>query len=108
MQLRAHQTAQPAGFYRLLFDDFQGLDTDTLERSAAPWKFLAAATVGMRGLEPSESAYIAFLRREYGFLVPERIENWPQGAPQTQWTRPLGIVSGIVSRRRCRLRRGFG
>jgi mono/diheme cytochrome c family protein len=98
VQLRAYQTAQPAGFYRLLFDDFQGLDTDTLERSAAPWKFLAAATVAMRGLEPSESAYVAFLQREYGFLVPARIVNWPRDAPQIPWRRPLGMVSGTIRR----------
>lgn len=97
-QLPAYADQQPAGFYRFVFDDFQGLDTDTLERSAVPWKFIAAATIGRHGLERSEAAYVEFLRTRYGFLTPKQIANWPQGAPQPEWKRPLGMITGAVKR----------
>jgi mono/diheme cytochrome c family protein len=91
------------GFYRLLFEDFQSLDTDAMQRSAVPWKVLGAGLVRVRqaedpSLPTTEAAMVGLMSQRFGFVVPERVANWPAGSPQPVFERPAGIVSGTVSR----------
>jgi mono/diheme cytochrome c family protein len=97
----------PAGMRRLLFDDFHGLSTDTLRRSAVPWKVLAAALVMAEAKRAPAGAVVPLtedeasriLTERYGFLAPTRIGNWPAGVPAPALgRRPLGLVSGTVAR----------
>ena len=95
----------PPGLYRLAFDDFHGLNTDTMARSALPWKLLAAALVDEErtrdpALPLTEESAVALMSRRYGFLRPTRIANWPSAAPPPPLSphRPLGLVDGTLRR----------
>ena len=92
-------SAAEAGATRFVFDDFQGLSTDTLESSAVPWKVAATVLVLHQrpGEAPTQAALLAQLQR-YGLFVPTSVANWPTaGSPA--FTRPMGLVSGPVGRR---------
>jgi mono/diheme cytochrome c family protein len=95
----------PPGLYRLAFDDFHGLNTDTMARSAVPWKLLAAALVDEERtrnptLPVTEESAAALLSHRFGFLRPGRIANWPSGSPPPPLAphRPLGLVAGMLTR----------
>jgi mono/diheme cytochrome c family protein len=101
--MEAYQTAPAPGFFRLVFDDFQGLNTDTMARSAAPWKVLGVAVVHVEqakdpSLPMTEASLRTVLHRRFGFQTPARIGNWPAEVPQVPLEKPLGIVAGTVSR----------
>lgn len=98
-----YRHSDATGFYRLLFEDFQSLNTDTMRRSAVPWKVLGAGLVRVQqmqdpSLEVNEATFMALLRRRFGFVMPERIANWPGPEPQPELDRPAGIVTGTVRR----------
>ena len=94
----AFQRAEPVGFYRLLFEDFQSLNTDTMQRSAIPWKLLGASLLATRhDGAPSEAALLALYARRYGMATPARVDNWP-GEQRYTFDRPMGIVTGQVER----------
>jgi mono/diheme cytochrome c family protein len=102
-QMPPYEGKPPQGLYRLVFEDFQGLSTETMGRSAVPWKVLAAASLlHARQSDPqlplTEATWVQLMRSRYGFVIPSRIANWPASAPQPQWPRPLGLVSGMVTR----------
>jgi mono/diheme cytochrome c family protein len=99
MAARANSPA--VGFYRFVFDPFQSLSRPAMERSAVPWKVMAAAMLGLeatRGPAPAltEDAYVRLLERRYGFVVPARVANWPAWEHEPAFNRPLGIVSGTL------------
>ena len=99
----AYQSAPEPGFFRMVFDDFQGLNTDTMARSAAPWKLLGAAILHVEHARDSsvpmtEASLAQILHSRFGFQTPRRIGNWPSEVPQPSLSKPLGIVSGVVSR----------
>ncbi len=91
--------AEPAGFYRMLFEDFQSLNTDTMQRSAIPWKLLGAALLATHhDGEPSEAALLDVYARRYGLVTPQRVANWPGGQGDYVFTRPMGVGTGEVKR----------
>lgn len=97
-QLLAHQAEPQPGFYRLLFDDFQGLSTDTLQRSALPYKVVGAALMlHLHTAEPSRAAFHQLLQERYGFVIPETVANVPH-PKQPSFQYPLGLVGGTVQR----------
>ena len=111
--LEARSSALPAdatdvGFQRLMFDDFHGLSTETLSRSAVPWKVLATALLleartREPGLPLSEASAVRLLSQRYGFLVPHRIANWPGPGQEPRLRRPLGLIAGTLENRWPRL-----
>jgi mono/diheme cytochrome c family protein len=94
------QTLRPAemGAAYFVFGDFGGLDTDTLETNAVPWKLVAAALVMERwpGERPTQD-HLHELLSGFGFIYPSRVGNWPLAA-QPEFSLPLGIVGGDVTR----------
>jgi mono/diheme cytochrome c family protein len=101
--MASREAAAPVGFYRFIFDSFHSLSRPAMERSAVPWKVMAAAMLSLEATRAptppaTEAAYAALLERRYGFVVPARIANWPAGDAQPTFTRPLGIVSGTLAR----------
>ena len=94
------QTLPPAemGAAYFVFGDFGGLDTDTLETNAVPWKLVAAALVMERwpGERPTQD-HLHELLSGFGFIYPSRVGNWPLAA-QPELALPLGIVDGDVTR----------
>jgi mono/diheme cytochrome c family protein len=91
-------SADELGIARFVFDDFGGLDTDTLETNALPWKLATTALVLAREPHavPTTQAVQAALS-EFGFIYPESVVNWPL-SEQPRFDRPLGLVSGLISR----------
>jgi mono/diheme cytochrome c family protein len=92
-------TAAETGATRFLFDDFNGLSTDTLEASAVPWKVAATVLVlhNHPDQPPTQEALRSQLQR-YGLFVPTAVANWPT-TDSPDFTRPMGLVSGPVERR---------
>jgi mono/diheme cytochrome c family protein len=101
---RRPDAAVPTGLYRMVFDDFNSLNTDTLERSSIAYKVMVAALLldarrhGEPRLPLTERAFADLATRRYGFLQPRRIANWPRGAAQPRLTRPLGLVTGTIQK----------
>lgn len=94
------------GQARFVFDDFGGLNTDTLETHALPWKLVAAALM-MDRAEKGEAITPEALNEVltgFGFIVPDSIGNWKGPFPSPKFTRPIGIVAGDVTRRIPRIR----
>lgn len=83
--------------------DFGALNTDTLETHAVPWRLAATALVmrdvALNGGEISVARIRPIMTR-FGFLYPETIGNWPEGAPQPTHAleTPHGLSLGIVGR----------
>jgi mono/diheme cytochrome c family protein len=100
----ARRTAPPSadlGQARLMFDDFGTLDTYALETVAAPWKLYSTAlllsTAPRLGL-PIEHASLRPVLEHFGFLFPESIGNWDEGAgaPPRFTEAPLGMTRGMI------------
>lgn len=79
------------------FGDWGALSTDTLQTSAVPWK-LANAALALQATdgdaEAAGQADLAAIWREFGFLTPDVIGNWPDGLPQPDMPVPLGQNHG--------------
>jgi mono/diheme cytochrome c family protein len=104
--MAAHEASSAVGFHRFVFDSFHSLSRPAMERSAVPWKVLAAAMLvddAERRHAPTgpwtEDDFGRLLERRHGFIVPARVANWPAGEAQPTFKRPLGIVSGTLARR---------
>jgi len=91
------------GYERLLFDDFGSLNTDSLKRSAVPWKLAGVALLTReraRGtqVELSESAFVDLLERRYGFLSRATLMNVPPSVTLSTLQGPIGLIRGTVKR----------
>jgi mono/diheme cytochrome c family protein len=97
----APRTVLERGAARFAFDDFNSLNTDTLETNALPWKWVVASMLTLHPQwvngTPDEDDYLAALEREYGFVRPTNVANWPM-TPSPTFARNLGIVAGNVER----------
>lgn len=99
-QMLDHSRSEHVGFYRLAHEDFQGLNTDTMQRSALPWKVVGAALLLHHKIpqgEWSRARVNMLLQERYGFYNPASVANSPGGAPM-RLEYPLGIVAGTVAR----------
>ena len=86
---------------RFLFDDLGGLNTDTLQTNAMPWKVVATALVmenAAREGTPVSAQVLPGLFQRYGWITPKGIDNWPTATPPAL-DKPVGIVSGYIDKR---------
>lgn len=96
-------TPEQRGALYFTFGDFGGLNTDTLETHAVPWRLAAAALVlrevNQNGGEVAPARIRPIMTR-FGFLYPDTIGNWPEGlaAPQAALEAPQGLSLGVVRR----------
>ena len=89
------------GMSRFLFDDLGGLNTDTLQTNAMPWKVIATALLmenAAREGTPISADMLSIIFQRYGWITPKEIDNWP-GSKQPELDKPVGIVSGYIDRR---------
>ncbi|MFQ5962519.1 MAG: hypothetical protein ACE5MG_14100 [Candidatus Methylomirabilales bacterium] len=96
-----HARGTDIGMIRFAFDDLGSLNTDTLRTTAIPWKVAAAALVldhSARHRMPIESETLRALLSSFGFTTPSSIENWGPATPPPTFEKPLGIITGRVSR----------
>jgi len=86
------------GAVRFVFDDFGGLDTDTLKTNAVPWKLVSTALVLRRWPDlPPSREHLREVLQGYGFIFPHSLKNWPLGQVP-QFDLPLGLVNGQIRR----------
>jgi hypothetical protein len=85
-----------AGLPRFLLGDFGGVTKATLETNALPYKVVATALLlreeRRRGVHLGRSDLPA-IYRQFGFLTPERIGNWPASVAPPHFDRPIGTVT---------------
>jgi hypothetical protein len=85
-----------AGLPRFVLGDFGGVTKATLETNALPYKVVATALLlreeRMRGVRLGRSD-LPDIYRQFGFLTPERVANWPAGVAPPHFERPVGTVS---------------
>ncbi len=89
-----------AGRMRFLFDDLNGLSTQTLQTNAFPWKVVTTAFLLERQshpLTPADLDGLGAVFQEFGFITPAGIANWPAGQPAPHFARPMGITAGTIS-----------
>jgi len=109
-QIVAIEKAKPdprnLGAARFAFDDLGGLNTDTLQTNAYPWKVVMTAMAmdyAARNQVPLGPDVIEPMLRQYGWIMPKGVDNWP-GQAQPAFDKPVGIVSGYLSRKLPRIR----
>jgi len=91
-----------AGRARFLFDDLNGLSTQTLNTNAFPWKVVTTALLlerTGRAPVPEDLAKLPAIFAEFGFLTPTDVANWPAGEPQPRFRHPMGLTTGTVRSR---------
>lgn len=94
-------SADPAveGLPRFVFGDFAGVSRATLETNALPYKVVATALLlreeRVRAVRLGR-ADLPAVYRQFGFVTPERIANWPATLAQPRFDRPLGMIAGDV------------
>jgi hypothetical protein len=90
---------QEAGLPRFVLADFGGVTRATLETNALPYKVVATALImreeRVRGTTLGR-ADLPDVYRQFGFLTPSRIANWPATVPPPHFDRPVGMVSAVV------------
>jgi len=94
-------TPEQLGAVYFTLGDFSALSSEALEVSASPWK-LATALLALRhaggqldGVTPEA---VAAIFRNYGFVTPTHIANWPSGLPSPVLSAPLGQTIGFADR----------
>lgn len=81
--------------------DFGALDTDALETHATPWRLAGTALVRAEAKKtgaPVSPGTLRAVMTRFGFLYPETIANWPQGAAPAARDAPLGLNTGVIRR----------
>lgn len=88
--------APEAGLPRFVTSDFGGVTKATLETNALPYKVVATALLlreeHARGVRLGR-ADLPAIYRQFGFITPARVANWPSSVPQPHFARPIGTVS---------------
>jgi hypothetical protein len=88
-----------SGIAAFVLGDFGGVTRATLETNALPYKVVATALLlreeRVRATQLGR-ADLPDIYRQFGFVSPERIANWPASLPQPRFERPLGMVRGEV------------
>jgi hypothetical protein len=78
-----------------VFGEFGGVSRATLETSALPYKVVATALIIREERTRTTRlgrADIPSVYRQFGFLYPARIANWPPNVPAPRFERPIGTV----------------
>jgi hypothetical protein len=88
-----------SGLPAFVLEHFGGVSRATLETNALPYKVAATALV-MREERATgrrlATVDLPRLYRQFGFLYPARIGNWPSPVPQPVFTRPVGTVGDVL------------
>lgn len=99
--LKQYQLAHPNHAHspqiQMLFNDFKGLSTETLTTNAIPLKIAVTALVMKRHKEKGSELHRRVFNealKEYGFIIPEKIENLEEGTPAPDFKYPLGLIRG--------------
>src|SRR5690606_37275342 len=91
--------AMERGAMQFAFGDYGGLNSDAMDTVAVPWKLTAAALVLHQSPDDISPDALKRIMRDYGFFYPERIENWPQGAPTPPMPEvAMGLILGTGTR----------
>lgn len=89
------------GIVTFALGDWDALGSATLRTSASPWK-IANAAMALRqaggDVALAGRTDIAALYRQFGFLTPQSIGNWPEGLPQPALHSPVGQNVGFGGR----------
>lgn len=101
--LAAYQARYPEHAHdpqiQFILNDFKGLSSKTLETNAIPLKLAVSAVVMKRNEDQqspiSRRTYNQVLG-EYGFIMPDRIDNLQPGVPMPKLEYPLGVVRGTL------------
>lgn len=87
------------GLPAFVLEHFGGVSRATLETNALPYKVAATALVIREERKTGQrltTADLPRLYRQFGFLYPARIGNWPTSLPQPVFTRPVGTVGEML------------
>ena len=88
-----------AGLPRFVLEGFGGVTRATLETNALPYKVVATALLlreeRVRATHLGR-ADLPDIYRQFGFVTPERIANWPASVPPPHFDRPVGMVGAEV------------
>lgn len=98
----AYPEPDELGKVRFVFDDLGHLNTDTLRSHAIPWKMTAAAMLIHNADLNGGKINLFTLSRlfeGFGFIVTDSVGNWAGYPDSLNASKPLGMVSGPVSRR---------
>lgn len=98
--LIARTTGDPAdGIAQFVLGDFGGVSRATLETNALPYKVVATALLLREERVRATSlgrADLPDIYRQFGFVTPARIANWPASLPQPHFDRPVGMLQREV------------
>jgi hypothetical protein len=87
------------GIPPFVLNDFGGISRATLETNALPYKVVATALL-IREEQTRHvrlgRADISSVYRQFGFLYPTRLGNWPSVVPEPRFDRPLGMIGHDV------------
>ena len=87
------------GMAAFVLGDFGGVTRSTLETNALPYKVVATALLlreeRVRAVRLGR-ADLPDIYRQFGFLSPDHVANWPAGRTQPRFDRPVGMVRGDV------------
>ncbi len=91
--IAAAATPSERGIVTFAFGDWDGLTSDALRTSAAPWKLTTAAMALQAAggdVAAAGAVDVNALFRRFGFASPERFANWPEGLAQSAIVTPVG------------------
>lgn len=96
---RLTDSVEARGAMLFAFGDYGGLDSDAMNTVAVPWRLTSAALVLDQSPDDLSQAALGRILAQYGFLSPERIVNWPEGAaPPPRAEAVLGVTLGMGRR----------
>ena len=100
--LLARELLDPSadGIAQFVLGDFGGVSRATLETNALPYKVVATALLLREERVRAtrlERADLPDIYRQFGFVTPERIGNWPASLEPPRFDRPVGMVRSDVT-----------
>lgn len=91
--------AVAGGAMLFAFGDYGGLDTDAMQSVAVPWRLASAALVMAQSPDDVSQSALRRILARYGFLHPQTLANWPDGAgPAPTPEVMLGVTLGTGRR----------
>ena len=86
------------GAMQFAFGDYGGLNSDAMNTVALPWRLTSAALVLHLSPEEVSRGALGRLMRDYGFLYPQQIANWPADEEAPRPEEAVGLVLGTGTR----------
>ena len=88
------------GIPPFVLNDFGGVSRATLETNALPYKLVATALLILEERARHTQlgrADIPSIYRQFGFVYPRRLGNWPAAVTEPRFDRPVGMIGHVVS-----------